>query len=399
MRTGNIIFLLTAWFALGACNLLDDGMNDTKKGSDNSGYISLMFDDSKLYVTESGTRLSLRDAKTINAVAQVGTHTATQAGAFKTAAQAGAQLDTNGFLLRITDQSGKSVYSGKYGDSPENILVGAGTYNIRAVSEEFSKPAFDAPQWGDEQYVKVESGGNTVVKLVCRQMNSGVRLNISSSFLTDYSDAALLLKNKDGSLMYSYRETRTAYFNPGPVELVMSRGGVDEVLLERTLAEREILQLSINTTSRQAGHNYVSIAVDTSRNYTSDVLTLGESGSQTQKGQDISNAFTITQAKAAIGEKDVWVGAYIVGGDLTSKGISFETPFSSSSNFAIGSRSNTTSRDKCIAVQLPSGTIRDNLNLVDHPGWLGHYIYLHGDIVESYFGLVGMKNIDDYSLK
>lgn len=375
MKNAKFIFPVLA--ALTACNLLDEGKNGALDGKDdafgNESYICLMFDDSKIYVNESGE---------------------TKASTSNT------QLDTNAFLLYVTDQSGKDIYKGQYGNSPENILVGAGTYNIRAVSEEFSKPAFSAPQWGDEQYVKVESGKVANVRLVCRQMNSGIRLKISSSFLIEYPDAALLLKNKDGSLLYSYNETRVAYFNPGPVELVMSRGGVDEVLLERTLSEREILQLNINTTSSGTSQkSYVSIAVDTCRNYTSDVLTLGQNGSGIQKGQDITNAYTITQARSAVGEKDVWVGAYIVGGDLTSKTISFEPPFSSSSNLAIGSRSSTSTRDKCIAVQLPSGNVRDELNLADHPEMLGRFVYLHGDIVSSYFGLVGLKNVDDYSLK
>lgn len=367
MKRIGLIFAVAAMVALAACELIDDGTKGKGGAPGDGGYISLRFDETGLLMT--------------------------------TKADGGAKADTNAFLLKVTDQSGKEIYNGRYGDSPENILVGAGTYNIRVVSEEFSKPAFDSPQWGDEQYVKIENGENAIVNLVCGQLNSGVRLKISSSFLTDYPDAVLLLNNGDGTLAYSYREKRTAYFNPGTVSLILSRGGTDETLFERTLAGREILQLSINTASHQVERNHVSITLDTTRNYISEDFTIGQNYTEAQKGQDISNAYTITQAKAAVGEQNVWVAAYIVGGDLTSKSVSFEAPFTSASNLAIGARSTASSRDKCMAVQLPSGPIRDNLNLVSHPDLLGHFVYLHGDIVSSYFGLVGLKNVDDYSLK
>ena len=34
--------------------------------------------------------------------------------------------DTSEFILTVTDSGGRTVYSGKFGDSPENILVNAG---------------------------------------------------------------------------------------------------------------------------------------------------------------------------------------------------------------------------------------------------------------------------------
>ena len=38
------------------------------------------------------------------------------------------------------------------------------------------------------------------------------------------------------------------------------------------------------------------------------------------------------------------------------------------------------------------------LNLVDNPGLLGKRVCLRGDIVESYFGLVGIKNVTEFQL-
>ena len=55
--------------------------------------------------------------------------------------------DTGAFLLKITDSAGKVIYDGRYGDSPEKLIVKAGTYNISVRSTKFSKPAFSAPEF------------------------------------------------------------------------------------------------------------------------------------------------------------------------------------------------------------------------------------------------------------
>ena len=57
--------------------------------------------------------------------------------------------DTSEFLLKITGSGGETVYDGKYGDSPEKLLVKSGTYNISVRSGKFTKPAFSAPLYGD----------------------------------------------------------------------------------------------------------------------------------------------------------------------------------------------------------------------------------------------------------
>lgn len=356
-------------FTVSSCSLFDE--EDPEGGADgmygNYGELSLRF---------SGDGLS----------------------ASKGGATASAKLDTNSFILTITDKDGDVMYDGLYGESPEVLSLPAGTYDVKVVSAEFTKPAFEAPQWGDEQYVLVESGKRLCASLNCSQLNSGVRLGIASSFLEDYPDGALLLKGSDGSLIYGYKEKRTAYFNPGKVSLVLTQGSADEVLLERYLEASQILVLQIKTSSSAQGKGGLSIQVDTTRDYLSETFTIGQGSSGTEsKGESCENAYTLAEAKAACPQEDVWVGAYIVGGDLTNKSVSFTPPFSSTSNLAIGARSNTGTREKCIAVQLPAGDVRDNLNLVNNPELLGKYVYLKGDLESSYFGLVGLKNVSDYS--
>ena len=99
-----------------------------------------------------------------------------------------------------------------------------------------------------------------------------------------------------------------------------------------------------------------------------------------------------------VGEEDVWVCGHIVGGDLSSSSASFDKPFESRTNLLLGPRSSTDDKEACLSVQLASGEIRNALNLVDNPELLGRKVCIKGDIVESYYGIPGIKNITEYEL-
>ena len=307
--------------------------------------------------------------------------------------------DTSDFILYVSGPDGQVIYEGPYGDSKESMTVKAGSYTVRAVSLEFDKPKFSAPQFGDEQCVIVPEGGVVNVRLECVQLNSGIRLRIAEGFLSSYPSAALMLKSEEGSLMYSYNEKRTAYFKPGNVSLVLSQGSEDKVLMKRRLEACEILSLGVGVINGSSEQNKesagISIAVDTARYWIDETYVIGGGNG---KGDSEAMALTVSQAKASVGEKDVWVSGYVVGGDLTSSSASFEGPFTSKTNLVLGSRTSTDDRQSCISVALPAGNIRDNLNLVDNPQMLGRKICVKGDIVEAYYGLVGIKNITDFNI-
>ncbi len=146
-------------------------------------------------------------------------------------------------------------------------------------------------------------------------------------------------------------------------------------------------------------------------------------------------AIEIPQAIDYIGEKEVWVHGYIAGGDLTSKSLRIQGPFTSATNIAItprrwqipdndtpdGSASdNDTSGDistdksgstnvtdpeiiaairaEAMSVSLPQGAVRNGLNLVTNPDLTGAEVYLRGEIVVAYFGLTGIKPATDYRI-
>ncbi len=308
--------------------------------------------------------------------------------------------DTSDFLLTVRNSGGKIIYDGKYGDSPESLALEPDSYTVTVISEEFSKPAFSSPQFGDEQCVVVPSGKSINVRLVCRQTNSGVRLKVDSGFLDEYPNGVLMLKSSLGRLIYGYSEKRIAYFKPGEVSLVLNEGKTDKVLMSRTLSAQEILELKVlvsssSSPSETSGKGGMSIKVDTVRNWTSESFVIGGGGSS---GTDQYEALTVSEALSSIGEEDVWVSGYIVGGDLTSSSASFQTPFDSRTNILLGPRSTTSDKEVCLSVQLPSGELRNALNLVDNPKLLRRKICLRGDIVEAYYGIPGLKNITEYEL-
>lgn len=307
--------------------------------------------------------------------------------------------DTNDFILKVADSSGKLLYDGSYGDSPESLEVDAGTYSVSLRSGPFDKPEFASPQYGDDREVQVRGGESVHVKLVCRQVNSGVRLRIDPAFLTYCPDGVLFVKSADGRLMYSYTEKRIAYFNPGKVSLILYEEGKDKELLSRDLLPSEILTVNISAPADPASGLSISAAVDTSRIWTTEDYVIG-SGSGGNSGSDAMEAISVADAASHAGEKDVWVYGYIVGGDLSSTGKTVKTEgITKATHLAIASRSSVTAKASCVAVELPKGAVRDALNLVDHPDFIGTRIYVKGNIVSSYFGTTGLKSTSEYLRK
>lgn len=94
-----------------------------------------------------------------------------------------------------------------------------------------------------------------------------------------------------------------------------------------------------------------------------------------------------------------WVKAYIVGyiptGDNTSSTISdivFGTEGAGTTNIVIATSADSKDINNCMAVQLPSGDVRNALNLQAHPENLGKEVMLYGTM-EKYFGSAGVKTV------
>ena len=311
--------------------------------------------------------------------------------------------DTDSFILKVKNSAGEILYEGSYGNSTESMLVNPGTYTVTALSREFKAPAFDAPQFGDEQVVFVKAGARTRATLECSQLNCGLRLRIDPGFPTAYPGGSLSVSSADGSLIYKPSETRMGFFKPGSLSLVLNDGSKETRLLTRNLAARDMLTLGVSCPARpdpSAQGGELSIVVDTLRTWTEEDYEIG-SESSSEAGSSPSRAYGVSQVKDHAGEKGVWVTGYIVGGDLSSSknGIKFEGPFESLTNIALAARSSVSEKASCVSVQLTKGAIRDALNLVENATLLGKKVYLKGDIETAYYGIPGIKNLTEYSFE
>lgn len=301
--------------------------------------------------------------------------------------------DIGSFLLTIADSSGELLYEGPYDHSPDEMNVPAGSYTISAVSATFEAPAFDVPQWGDTQVVTVAAGASVNVTLACRQLNCGLRLDIEDSFRQAFPGGSLSLTHADGTLPYAYDESRTAYFRPGAVSLILEDSGFRQTLFTRTLEARQNLsvRLGANIDTKSGG---ISIQLDTTRNWLSERFVVGGAGAG-----DIGNAYDIATARTHADEKGVWVWGYIVGVATNTGKAAFTPPFTKNTNLVLGTKASTSDTAHCLAVELKAGEIRDALNLADHPELLGRKLHIKGDLVSAYYGIPGLKAPSEYQLQ
>ncbi len=112
------------------------------------------------------------------------------------------------------------------------------------------------------------------------------------------------------------------------------------------------------------------------------------------------NPYTVAYAIANNSGTGIWVSGYLVGVMETNTdpfAASFAPPFFTNSNVLLADSPNETNLSNCLIVQLPAGSIRNAVNLVNKPANLGKEIKLRGNL-EKYFSVPGMKNTDGYWL-
>ncbi len=98
---------------------------------------------------------------------------------------------------------------------------------------------------------------------------------------------------------------------------------------------------------------------------------------------------------------DTYVTGYIVGYLPSGQGVSLNNAVFSASgapetNILLADASAEDEAGMCIAIQLPSGSVRTALNLSIHPNNLGHKVTLCGTR-EKYFGAPGLKSVTSYT--
>jgi len=102
-------------------------------------------------------------------------------------------------------------------------------------------------------------------------------------------------------------------------------------------------------------------------------------------------------------EKDVWVAGYIVGwADMSStyyinaETSQFTVPATLKTNILLAPDKDVKDYTRCIGIQLPSGTVRNALNLQDNPDNLGRKVSIKGNIAK-YSGVPGLRSASAYA--
>ena len=112
--------------------------------------------------------------------------------------------------------------------------------------------------------------------------------------------------------------------------------------------------------------------------------------------------YTVAEALAAFGgaPKPAVVKGYIVGSidDKSIDDANFSGNAVLKTNLLIADNADETDVTKCLAVQLPSGAVRNALNLVDNPGNYKKFVTLTGSL-EKYFGVAGLKSVSKYVIE
>jgi len=101
-----------------------------------------------------------------------------------------------------------------------------------------------------------------------------------------------------------------------------------------------------------------------------------------------------TSSNAVEGQEKVWVKGFIVGA-LNSAGSAFDETVVS--NLALAATAEEADAAKTIPVQLPTGAVREALNVVDNPTVIGKEVMVYGYILK-YMSRTGLKNVTDYKM-
>lgn len=119
----------------------------------------------------------------------------------------------------------------------------------------------------------------------------------------------------------------------------------------------------------------------------------------------------ISTYQAIVGFKDpdglpVWVTGYIVGWidtdatashSLNAESARFTVPTGTETNLLIAQSADETDWTKCATVQLPSGPVRNALNLSRNPGNLGKLVTIKGETGSKYCGAMGVRSVTAYN--
>jgi hypothetical protein len=311
--------------------------------------------------------------------------------------------DSNSFTLIVKRVEGYIVYNGRYGDRPANMVLVAASYDVSVFSRPFSAPQFDAPCYSDSKTVVVEKDKVTNLQFLCRQSNGAVLLSFTPEFKSRFGLWSTVLSDAAGSVVYPYSENRYLYMNPGEITVRLKQSAVPGdssgvLLTRRTLLPREMVAINLHSSSGDTGGGEggasTKIVIDTSSIWVKESMVIGN----LRDGSSKELALNPEELTGYAGLKGIWVCGYIAG-YLTTSSLITTAPFDVETNIAIALTPGESLKSKCAGIALPTGSIREALNLKSKPGNLGKKIWVKGTITDSYFGIRGVNSVTEFAME
>lgn len=233
--------------------------------------------------------------------------------------------------------------------------------------------------------------------------------DLTNPYLTVTRNKSSILKANIGEscsdTIRVYGENLTA-----DVNLQITGNGKDKFTLNKTKLTSESgvvdSEVIITFSPTEALTDTIKFIASSNGADSKEIELVGMASSLTGDGSN-DNPFTVFDIKTInnsfASNTKYWVCGYIVGipsagntsGNLTS--VRTEPPFSGKTAIALADIPNETDLMKMIGVQLPTGDIREVLNLEDHPNNLTKKVLVYGTL-EPYFSQApGVKNISSYA--
>lgn len=374
------------WNPAGAINYINSLPADTESDKDyyikgkiskiaDNGEFSAQYGNATFYISEDGTSsgefyvfrtLYLGNKKWANGDTQI---------------KVGDEVIICGRLVNYRGNTPETVASKSYiyslngkteggGDTPTPTpgeAKGSGTaadpWNAVAANQFISTLAADSPT-SEEYYIK------------------GKIASIREAFSSNYGNASFYISDdgKDENTFYVFR---TLYLGnkkwaDGDTQIKVG----DEVVICGKL-----VNYRGNTPETQQNESYI--------------FSLSGNGGDTPTPDDgsngsYSNPYSVTSAMAAGSGTGVYVKGYIVGyvtGQVLASGATFKADGCDvKTNILVAASASETNVDNCMPVQLPTGAVRNGVNLQDNPENFGKEILMYGNI-EKYFGVTGIKAV------
>ncbi len=310
-----------------------------------------------------------------------------------------AGIELSDFTLHISNNDGVSI-THRMGDVSGQIALAAGMYTFEVYSGVFSEPKFETPNYRGVKDIAIVDGETTEASIVCSQNNAGIKIVWSDEFAALYQTYQVEARCDQGYLVYSASEDRTGYFLPGNVTLKVSADGKILNGGTITLVAKDMVTATLRPKESPTGTISIGITVDELVNEREiEIIIDPEEEVIEPIGNSETNPYSVADAIAKQGQNAVWVTGYIVGAK-PSAGYDFVNPGTwIASNIVLADDIAETSDTKCIFVELgSSGTYRNNLNLLDHPGNLHQKVMIKGNLL-NYQSRAGLRNLTSYSFK